>query len=1126
MFSEKIKKSNRKWIFLTILICLMFLNIFVLFFSYNNKTSISTNNTKSQTLLESSFVDQWIKESHEKDWIDDSEFNIGKDWSIVKAGSDISDVDASISGGQANYDVLGDNKSFILPSKPLTGADWTETINTAFPTLPDDHDFKAGCWVHHERVNEESDQMVSVHWEHNVSLTEDMSDYSIISGQIWAKVNATVHSDEIRLGGGIEAYKDATEGPNTQNATFDYIRFYVQISDLNKKEVYEVAHYQTINLGRDSAPYGNHRDYLYDTLMIPIPEESLKFYLSSVLNYDHHNFTIILGMRIWSEDNWLQDNDIWDALRIKSFNITLNYVKKIDQFTSVYFKYDRKDELTTKKGNIKITGADMNFDFKTNVNWKVISPNSEIRILVNDQEHKESVKLIDAEGTFKEAKDEDFDLTSLIPTDEDIVIVIQLILADEFNLENDIFVSIDNVELKITYDLFLPAEQSLLYEILLIGVIVAAVLLVSYFIYYQKVLKYPKPVRKVRKFKKTLKHKNPPNVSIIGQNEALTDQFNKKTIKTSDLLRTRKKSPEIVAEKLYGKGYIRIKSKNKSIDKLKESFKNKNALIVIVILLLLFLSVIIFCSKTPAISTSTTHKNSYLFLSQNSDNDQWIQIPHSEQWVKNSEFDNDDGWNSEVIGDSTDVSANIKDGAANYAILGNTYSFIAASGKPNASDSSMGWKKVINRDFPSYPDVAKINSSGCFASHNWWNELADQSPSVHWDKNITMPLDMSDYIITSVSLRAVFNASVKAVGNGNAGGIEAGNDVPQQYATKDYAKFYVLLSDLEKNKVYEVAYNQTTNLGQDSIPLIDHISDSEMTIVSNEYLKYFLSSVLSTDNRHFTATLGIRIWSEDNWGTDYDTWTYLIIKSFDLSFNYIKKINRETTVSWKYDGEKLKGENIEITDGKLYFDYKIDNKLSLSPNSEMRILINDELFGETFKLSTFNNKFEEAEEDGLDVTELIPNDEKISVKIQVYIADEFGLGNTYTVSIDNVILDITYNELLSSEQSLLIQILIIIGAVGLACLATYIVYYQRVLKYPKPVRKVRKFRRKLSKKKAPKITIIDKKNAFNASYKSKFANVENLLKASKSTTQKNLGEEKRFIEDIRTSANDLKGKSI
>ena len=73
-------------------------------------------------------------------------------------------------------------------------------------------------------------------------------------------------------------------------------------------------------------------------------------------------------------------------------------------------------------------------------------------------------------------------------------------------------------------------------------------------------------------------------------------------------------------------------------------------------------------------------------------------------------------------------------------------------------------------------------------------------------ERITMPVDMSDYVITSASISAVANATVHADdgtgdpdSNPDIGGIEIPGDAVAggtQYATYDYVKFYVLVSDV------------------------------------------------------------------------------------------------------------------------------------------------------------------------------------------------------------------------------------------------------------------------------------------------------------------------------------------
>ncbi len=62
--------------------------------------------------------------------------------------------------------------------------------------------------------------------------------------------------------------------------------------------------------------------------------------------------------------------------------------------------------------------------------------------------------------------------------------------------------------LDITFNVKTPSDEAFLYtiiQILIVGGIVLAVGFSAYIYAYQKVLKYPKPVRKVRKYKNNLK---------------------------------------------------------------------------------------------------------------------------------------------------------------------------------------------------------------------------------------------------------------------------------------------------------------------------------------------------------------------------------------------------------------------------------------------------------------------------------------------------------------------------------------------------------------------------------------------------------------------------------------------
>ena len=81
------------------------------------------------------------------------------------------------------------------------------------------------------------------------------------------------------------------------------------------------------------------------------------------------------------------------------------------------------------------------------------------------------------------------------------------------------------------------------------------------------------------------------------------------------------------------------------------------------------------------------------------------------------------------------------------------------------------------------------------------------------------------------------------------------------------------------------------------------------------------------------------------------------------------------------------------------------------------------------------------------------------------------------------------------EETLMFQILLIIAIIVAGALVAYIIYYQKVLKYPKPIRKVRKFRRSLKKKKAPRVDIINREKAFNQLYDQQLKNISRPLKS-------------------------------
>ncbi|MFW9820242.1 MAG: hypothetical protein ACFFE5_11590, partial [Candidatus Thorarchaeota archaeon] len=394
-------------------------------------------------------------------------------------------------------------------------------------------------------------------------------------------------------------------------------------------------------------------------------------------------------------------------------------------------------------------------------------------------------------------------------------------------------------------------------------------------------------------------------------------------------------------------------------------------------------------------------------------------------WLKNPTFEDpiEPTWYSELEGDLSDLEATTGSGSLNLKVIGDSRTM-----KIDNPLNNIDWKAVKNPDLPILPDTYVINSSGCYVSH-LWHENINQTrnrPSVNWRRIITMPVDMSDYIITSASLDVIFNASVQALDHDGGGIDREGDPSPpiDDYSSGDFADFYVLLSDVEESfTAIPIATNNTGlgNLGQDS-PIISSFPDSPMDIVPESVLVDALTSVLSTNGFNFTITLGIDIYCEDNEiGVDIDRWNSLIIRSFNLSFSYEKRIQQFSSISWNQDTGKISdvsNDTVIVNEARLNFKYKVDNNWTeASPNSEIRVYINTNKLPESIKLSNGYSSFQKAKLGGFDVTSLIPYNTNINFSIQVFLADRFGLNRNVTISLDDIYLNITYTVVFPDFQT-------------------------------------------------------------------------------------------------------------
>jgi len=480
-------------------------------------------------------------------------------------------------------------------------------------------------------------------------------------------------------------------------------------------------------------------------------------------------------------------------------------------------------------------------------------------------------------------------------------------------------------------------------------------------------------------------------------------------------------------------------------------------------------------------------------------------------WVDNPTFEDPvSPWFPTIEGDISDVTTSTSPKQANVQIIGETHEKQVLLN----NDTYSNWEAFNKTELVIVPQRASvpyygIDDDGCWCSH-WWEEGESQgqpknTPRMHWRTNVSLPVDMSDYIITSLDFNAIINASVDPDID-TPGDIEArpGSDI-NQYQIYDYAQFYVEITtlDVDDLNTYRIAFNQTRLLGNESLLYYD--MEGYIGAYEEQAIIDALNIVLAVDPGHnnFTILLGIYMYCEDNFSNvDRDHWDDMRFKTLDLTFSYVKKIDQFTEVSWNQDLNAINGSNVQITDANLKFKFKIDqNWTESSQNSQMRIYINDRKNEQTISLIdyVYSSSFQEANTDGYDIVSKLLPYENFTLTIQVFLAEDFGLEEDIIISITDVYLYISYTETFPDPPSIISEpwffsALLAIVSVATVCLGGYFIAYQRVLKYPKPVRKVRKFKRTLHKSSAPDVPIMPREIAFKKSYNNTLGNEGKFLR--------------------------------
>jgi hypothetical protein len=284
--------------------------------------------------------------------------------------------------------------------------------------------------------------------------------------------------------------------------------------------------------------------------MNTVSEQALIFYLSQVLSYNYKNFTIIVGMDIFCEDNCYSDDDTWDLLRINSLSLNFTYEKKIDEGTYLSWNQNAdtlsdklSDLIPSNDTEVIATKAMLNFQYTIDKNWSIYtsSINSEMNIYLNGNPYQIPIKLIDINTTNFEQTE--IELTR--PT-KSVNLSIQLLIKDDFNLDQSITISIDNVTLDISYLIITPdvtsedgggggtriirgEDYSWLVYTLTAGIMGLVIAIAA----YEKHYKYPPMVRKIRTLKKKIrKGKKVKSLLVNSRNDLISESFKNNTHKT------------------------------------------------------------------------------------------------------------------------------------------------------------------------------------------------------------------------------------------------------------------------------------------------------------------------------------------------------------------------------------------------------------------------------------------------------------------------------------------------------------------------------------------------------------------------------------------------------------------
>jgi len=208
---------------------------------------------------------------------------------------------------------------------------------------------------------------------------------------------------------------------------------------------------------------------------------------------------------------------------------------------------------------------------------------------------------------------------------------------------------------------------------------------------------------------------------------------------------------------------------------------------------------------------------------------------------------------------------------------------------------------------------------------------------------------------------------------------------------------------------------------------------------------------------------------------------------------------RLVTITAERENYEFQTEDLRLEIRRIYTNLtRIDggNTITISPGSnvKLRIALNNLDFGGTIKgaLVTISGRLgqgtlTDVDNDGI-YEILLENirDGTYEIKVSAFIGDDYEYEP----------LAITIVATRPTEQVWFILLLTILSTIGAIVIGSYLLLYQRVLKYPKQIRKVRKYRKTLHKEKNPAVSIEVRDKAFGRVYQLELDKSSKFLKGT------------------------------